>query len=431
MTESIRERYENPEMEPGSVGRPTALVLVVAMALVVLAVPVWRQVTTGTADAFSALVESRPDPRVTASVLAANQRLLEGIDTFETRLEEGSPLRPLVRPTAQWALLRFGGVGHETVYAGPRGWLVLRSGFDHVVGPPFLDPGVLERRRRAVESWRPAIEPDPRPAIRDLHRQLEARGIELVLLPVPTKPAIHPEALGAAFDGVAAEEGARNPSLDPFLREMEATGARVFDPAPILRDMARAGEAAYLRTDSHWSPAAMERVAAALADRLDEWSLEGWIDLGETDSGEAVAWSRTPLERTGRGDLWRLLDLPADRPLYPEETVTIHEVTSWDGLLFEPDPRAPVLLLGDSFSLVYSDSNLHWGRAAGFAEQLAYSLGRGIDRLARPDGSSDQVRRDLARQPDRLDAKAVVIYQFAARELSVGDWPLVEIPWAW
>ena len=52
---------------------------------------------------------------------------------------------------------------------------------------------------------------------------------------------------------------------------------------------------------------------------------------------------------------------------------------------------------------------------------------RGLDVVARNDGSSDQVRRDLADSPERLDGKRVVVYQFATRELSVGDWPLISL----
>jgi alginate O-acetyltransferase complex protein AlgJ len=38
------------------------------------------------------------------------------------------------------------------------------------------------------------------------------------------------------------------------------------------------------------------------------------------------------------------------------------------------------------------------------------------------------LRRMLSAGEDRLAGKRVVIYQFAARELAVGDWRLIDLP---
>jgi alginate O-acetyltransferase complex protein AlgJ len=193
----------------------------------------------------------------------------------------------------------------------------------------------------------------------------------------------------------------------------------VLDPSPILKELAASGEPAYLRTDSHWTPNAVDLVAKAVAERL-----ETIVDLPPADR----EWTRTRLERRGRGDLWRLLRLPTTHPQFAEEATTVEEVTAWDGQLWAPVRQAPVLLMGDSFATVYSDRGLFWGRAAGLAEQLAYYLRRDVDCLARAGGGSDVVRRELARQPERLSSKKVLVYQFACRKISAGDWPLVEIP---
>jgi alginate O-acetyltransferase complex protein AlgJ len=49
--------------------------------------------------------------------------------------------------------------------------------------------------RRASGS---ALSPDPRPAIQQFNQKLAARGITLILMPTPGKPAIHPERLAEA-----------------------------------------------------------------------------------------------------------------------------------------------------------------------------------------------------------------------------------------
>jgi len=38
------------------------------------------------------------------------------------------------------------------------------------------------------------------------------------------------------------------------------------------------------------------------------------------------------------------------------------------------------------------------------------------------------LRRDVGAANDRLAAKRVVIWQFAARELAFGDWKVIDIP---
>ena len=90
------------------------------------------------------------------------------------------------------------------------------------------------------------------------------------------------------------------------------------------------------------------------------------------------------------------------------------------------------MLLGDSFSNVYSMSELGWGEGAGLAEQLAASLGRPIDKIAVNAGGAFGARErlvsELAEGRDRLAGKKIVIWQFAQRELAVGNWKTLPLP---
>ncbi len=96
------------------------------------------------------------------------------------------------------------------------------------------------------------------------------------------------------------------------------------------------------------------------------------------------------------------------------------------------EASADVLLLGDSFSNIYSLETMGWGSGAGLAERLAFELQRPVDRIARNDNGAYAPRQALAselgRGRDRLASTRVVIYQFAARELSFGDWRPIELP---
>ena len=111
--------------------------------------------------------------------------------------------------------------------------------------------------------------------------------------------------------------------------------------------------------------------------------------------------------------------------------MTIQRVETAEGRSWKADPRADVLLLGDSFTNIYSQSDLGWGTGAGLAEQLSYYLGHPIDRLALNSGGALNTRQrlaqDLATGNDRLAGKKVVVYQFAVRELAIGDWRVIEL----
>ena len=97
----------------------------------------------------------------------------------------------------------------------------------------------------------------------------------------------------------------------------------------------------------------------------------------------------------------------------------------------ERERSAEVLILGDSFTNIYAQASLGWGTAAGLAEHLSAALGRPVDRIVQNDQGAHATRELLARQiaesPDRLDGVRVVVYQFATRELSVGDWRIVDL----
>jgi alginate O-acetyltransferase complex protein AlgJ len=69
-----------------------------------------------------------------------------------------------------------------------------------------------------------------------------------------------------------------------------------------------------------------------------------------------------------------------------------------------------------------------WGEQAGFAEALSQAVGLRVDRIARNADGAHASREDLQREAGRLDGKKVVLWQFAARELSLGDWKVLPLP---
>jgi alginate O-acetyltransferase complex protein AlgJ len=119
------------------------------------------------------------------------------------------------------------------------------------------------------------------------------------------------------------------------------------------------------------------------------------------------------------------------REVFPRETVTIRRVLDALGNPWRPDSSADVLLLGDSFSNVYSSGEMGWGDSAGLPERLSFHLRRDVDAIIRNDAGAHATRKLLADElragRDRLAGKRIVIWQFAIRELAVGDWKRIEM----
>ena len=350
-------------------------------------------------------------------IISANRQVLSAFSEFERALDQQSVLGRAFRRPAQALLTGALGAGNERVYPGRDGWLFYRPDVEYVTGPGFLDPAQARRRVAAADEWSAPPSPDPREALLDFERNLEARGITLVLMPTPVKPGVHPEMLaaGAGTDGDVLQ----NPSYDAFVSELRDAGLLIFDPGRALA-AARRGGPQYLLTDTHWRPEAMEAIAGLLAGFI-----RAHVPLPDVpDPGLRVQ----QMEVRNTGDTARMLDLPEGRDLFPPETVWLRRILQPDGTLWRSSREADVLLLGDSFSNIYSLESMAWGTSAGFAEQLAYTLRRPIDRIVQNDEAAFATRAILRDQPGRLDGKRVVIYQFAARELAFGDWRILPLP---
>ncbi len=349
-------------------------------------------------------------------LMAANGAALAAIVDFEDALEDESVFANAMLPPTQEMLLRLG-AGNEKVYLGEDGWLFYRPDVDYVTGPGFLEPSRIAERM--TESPRgDAVRADPIPAIVDFQRQLAARGIELIVAPAPSKASILPARFSSSAAGVGLPLG--NPSFDRFVRELRAAGVSVFDSSPRLLE---AGGNAYLRTDTHWTPGAMDRVAADLAaaiERRIQFSTTATPGLQTASLGVAAL-----------GDIAAMLRLPDGQRLIEPERVSIDQVHDEQGDFWRPSREAEVLLLGDSFSNIFSLAQMGWGESAGLAERLSFHLQRPLDAIRRNDNGSFATRealaRDLGRGIDRLAGKRVVVWEFASRELATGNWKEISL----
>jgi alginate O-acetyltransferase complex protein AlgJ len=337
----------------------------------------------------------------------------EDLKRVERTLENESLVSQWLLPRMQYLLTVVLGAGNEQVYLGHDRWLFYRADVDHVIGPPFLDPTRMRHRLQTS-----SVQPDPIKAIVNFRNQLAARGIDLVLVPVWVKPSVEGEMLAVSKTNRAeARGGLPNPSFNEFKARLEREKVRLFDPAPSLMERGRS-RPLYLDTDTHWRPETMEFVAERLADFL------------QLPAAESTSQSIVEKEIVSRGDIAAMLKLTRADKFFPPEKVTIWQVVTGNGL-WRPSKEADVLLLGDSFSNIFSFEPMGWGESAGFAEHLSFALRRPIDCILRNSDASYATREilsnELARGRDRLAGKKLVIWEFAARELSFGNWKLLDL----
>ena len=417
--------------------------LVIVFLLIILSVPLFQHFSefkdyaAGTRrsllpqayDVFSLLpatLKAPGDPGssgIISRIFAVNRRLLKEIKGFEEALDDQSVVGKWIRPKIQYVLTVWLGAGNEKAYCGEQPWLFYRPGVDYLSGPPFLHPVQLRKRAAGGSEWTTPIEPDPRVAILHLKEQLARRRIALIIMPTPIKAMIHPEKLNHQYDQRQIE--LQNPSYERFKEEMKREGVLVFDTAPALMGTkARSGQAQYLATDTHWRPEAVELAAEKLKDFIQEQVLLPTMP----DPGYRT-------ERSGMtqlGDLAVMLDLPVKQRIFPREKASIRKVFEKNGQEpWKSQKTADVLVLGDSFSNIYSLEAMGWGEGAGFVEQLSFALKRPLDRITRNDNGAFAMREslagELARGRDRLAGKRLVIYQFAIRELAVGNWKRIDL----
>ena len=272
----------------------------------------------------------------------------------------------------------------------------------------------LRHLAKGVEWIAPADPPepphrDPLPALRALNTQLEEMGIALIVVPVPAKAAVYPEQLPGE-----APKAVQSPA--PFVARLQREDFLTVDLRGVFSQK-KAETQLYCRTDTHWSPRGAELAAERVARLIDEREL-----LKDIEPVEITADESGPIRI--KGDL-------SEEGAEPE-TLPARGVRRADGGELDDD-TSPILLLGDSHTLVFSTGGDMHARNAGFLEHLALRSRQPVDRVANRGSASTPPRmtlyRTAARDAEWLENKRVVVYLFTARELteSLNGWRVLPI----
>ncbi len=300
----------------------------------------------------------------------------------------------------------------EGAMAGTHGWLFLTSDLRFLAQEIFWGEAAVKTSRARKGEWA-----DPIPAIVDFQRQLHARGIELLLVPVPPKGEIYPEKLGLAATPNPTEAA---PFLHQFYDELRGRGVDVLDLTPTFarqRDDPRG--AVFCRTDSHWSDFGCVLAAEAIAEHL-----RAKLPVDAARKLYATEWKEVAI----KGDLAALV--ARDSPKEAPENIALRVVQdrTTNGAV-QPDANSPLLLMGDSHTLVFHD---FLAEHAGLLDQLANDLGFAPDLIGTRGSGATAVRVSLYRRarndPGYLAKKKVIVWCFAAREFTETDQGWVQQP---
>jgi len=396
----------------------------------------------------------RPDVRY----LVEPDRLeVEQSDAKWVRPPDGSTRRDSVVR----AIVRFGGQLEE------RGIKLLVV---PAPGKPSVYPEQLTRRAagKELDFQSPTLE---------LLRQLEAQGVAVVDLFAAFRDSRR-QAMRQR-DAGAGDGRPLTLTLSPDGGEGATAKVPTFSPdwgegkAQALPSDGGEGGNLYLARDTHWTPLGARLAARAVAAKLRSL---GWAP-------PATAQFQVASVKVKRwGDILEMMQIPGLRDEFGAEVVACEQIrdpalglliptpSDRPGTYRYPGQKSSVLVLGDSYCRIYqypepqslgelladkgaasaqrrgaakatapaasSEQPGHRGTkrllpgSAGFISLLTLELGAPVDAIVSDGGASTDVRRKLSTNPELLEGKKVVIWEFAERDIALGraGWEEVPLP---
>jgi hypothetical protein len=284
-----------------------------------------------------------------------------------------------------------------------------KQAYERPSGYKFFGRSMLASARDRFTTDGP--DGDPVPMFRTLHQQLAQRGIDLLVVPIPTKEDILPDLLSsqAPADRQVAVPARR------LMRALVEAGVEVLDLHVLFREhRATTGAALYLRYDTHWAPAAAQLAAEAIAARLQRYR------FAQVARGLPPLWMATIV--TGAADMDLMKGDPRWEELQRQFPWTYRAIRLPDGTPFVDGEASPVLLSGDSHSrqLIMDGGHL--------SAQLAFALNCPVSRVGREGGDGGIMAALAAENGKLLTGRRVVVWTGICWSLNKGRFPIVDLP---
>jgi acetyltransferase AlgX (SGNH hydrolase-like protein) len=285
------------------------------------------------------------------------------------------------------------------VVKGIDGWLFGSAELRHLSVGPFTGKAAA-----SVSKCQKKDRQDPLPAIVDFNNQLKQLNIELIVIPVPPKAVIYPEKLAEQFASLKTEEVGSE--LFKFYTMLKAKGVNVLDLTSLFEQykLAHPEDLLYCKTDTHWSGTACKIVAQELKKQLKTMPWYKNIKKQKFNSIEKTV--------VIAGDLWRALQ---DDKI-AKDRLKLRYISKLNS-----DKQSPILLMGDSHTLIFHSGNDMLAEDAGLFEQLSFESGIVPDLLSVRGSGATTVRISLyrkARKQGYLSRKKLIIWCFTARDFT-------------
>ncbi|MCF6312574.1 MAG: hypothetical protein L3J39_09000 [Verrucomicrobiales bacterium] len=266
---------------------------------------------------------------------------------------------------------------------------------------------------------------DPTEHLLMFHDLLKAKGVRLIMVPIPAKAAIYPDKLAAKFKPGSAT------AVKAYYDTLRAKGLEVLDVEPVLNkyraESGGEGEhKLYCEQDSHFAPLTAEIIASLVKKAVAD---DAWYQAQSKDEFKRSAKESLSI----RGD-----QVGEFSPTPEEEVLTLTYAGKEVGGKIEAVAaykNSPVLLLGDSHTMVFTDgaqADMHC-KSAGLQDQLQYELGFALDRVSNKGSGIMQARKSLVlmrvrNEPGFWDKKKLVIWVFSAREFTQSSDKMRKLP---
>lgn len=287
---------------------------------------------------------------------------------------------------------------------GKDNWCFLKSELRHLSVGDFWS----EQSAKTAQATDPKAK-DPLKAILAYKALLDKENIKLIVMPVPPKAVIYPDKLA----GVSLPVKRYDVSLQKFYQELRKEGVQVLDLTDaLLKARNSNSEPLYCLGDSHFSGEGCKVIAEVLAAELKKESkLQG-----------KNKYSVTKDKISFKGDLYKVA-----KGMPSSEERTVYYVKGET-----KDVASPVLLFGDSHTLVFDTGGDLYASQAGLASQLAAALGIPVDVIGvRGSGATPSrinIYRRSKQEKDFLKKKKVFVWCFAAREFTEATSWSSEVP---
>ena len=296
---------------------------------------------------------------------------------------------------------------------GKEGWLFFGPELRFVSAGRFWGKAAAKVSRATKPEFA-----DPLPVIIDFHRQLKKMGVELLLIPVPSKSVVYPDFLSDQLTISRENPPVRiDAETQAFYQLLRKEGIQVLDLTSFfLANRFHREGAPFCKQDTHWSGNGCVLAARKIREEIQR---RPWLKA-IPKSAYQTAWKSLPIT----GDLWKAL---GEKSL-PQEILSVRQVgTGSAGALkpVAPDQKSPIILVGDSHNLVFHAGEDMHTHDAGLSDQLVLELGFPVDLAAVRGSGATPARVNLLRRaqrdPNYWKKKKLVIWCFAAREITQSD----------